>query len=70
MSTGWKQAGQKRWLWAAVSNHAVYFLVQVGQQGQALRGLLGAAFQGVIGSDRWGAYQAIPWPSRQNLLRA
>jgi transposase len=63
--TGWKQAGQRRWLWAAVTTGAVYFLVQVGRGAKALRGLLGAAFRGVICSDRWSAYQAIPLEQRQ-----
>jgi transposase len=63
--TGWKQAGQKRWLWAAVSTSAVYFLVQVGRGAKALRGLLGAVIRGVICSDRWSAYQAVPLAQRQ-----
>jgi transposase len=63
--TGWKQAGQKRWLWAAVTTSAVYFLVQVGRSAKALRGLLGAVIRGVICSDRWSAYQAVPLAQRQ-----
>jgi transposase len=63
--TGWKQAGRKRWLWAAVSAGAVYFLVQVDRGAKALRGLLGAALGGVICSDRWSAYQAVPLARRQ-----
>jgi transposase len=63
--TGWKEAGQKRWLWAAVSASAVYFLVQVGRGAKALRGLLGAAIRGVVCSDRWSAYQAVPLAQRQ-----
>jgi len=63
--TGWKQAGQRRWLWTAVSVSAVYFLVQIGRGAKALRNLLGALFQGVICSDRWSAYQAVPLAQRQ-----
>ena len=63
--TGWKQAGQRRWLWAAVTAGAAYFLVQAGRGVQALRGLLGAAMGGVICSDRWSAYQALPLCQRQ-----
>jgi transposase len=63
--TGWKQAGQKRWLWTAVSASAVYFLVQVGRGAKALRTLLGQTITGVIGSDRWSAYQAVPLAQRQ-----
>jgi transposase len=63
--TGWKEAGHKRWLWTAVSAGAVYFLVQLGRGAQALRGLLGAAIRGIICSDRWSAYQAVPLAQRQ-----
>ncbi len=63
--TGWKQAGQKRWLWAAVTAGAAYFLVQAGRGAKALRGLLGAVIRGVVCSDRWSAYQVIPLDRRQ-----
>src|SRR5262249_7836049 len=63
--TGWKQAGQRRWLWTAVTTGAVSFLVQLGRGAKALRGLLGAALGGVICSDRWSAYQAVPLAQRQ-----
>ncbi len=63
--TGWKQAGQRRWLWAAVTAGAVYFLVQAGRGAKALHGLLGAAVRGVVCSDRWSAYRALPLGQRQ-----
>ena len=63
--TGWKQAGQRCWLWAAVGAGAAYFLVQAGRGAEALRALLGGAVQGVIGSDRWSAYQRVPLAQRQ-----
>ena len=63
--TGWKQAGQKRWLWTVVSINAVYFLVQVGRGARALRHMLGQVIQGVICSDRWSAYQVVPLAQRQ-----
>jgi transposase len=63
--TGWKQAGQRRWLWTAVSASAVYFLVQVGRGAKALGQLLGGTIRGVLCSDRWSAYQAVPLAQRQ-----
>lgn len=63
--TGWKQAGQKRWLWTAVTASAVYFLVQVGRGAKALHNVLGQVIQGVICSDRWTTYQRIPLKQRQ-----
>jgi transposase len=63
--TGWKQAGQKRWLWTAVSASAVYFLVQVGRGAKALRNVVGQVIRGVVCSDRWSAYQVVPLSQRQ-----
>jgi transposase len=63
--TGGKQAGQKRWLWTAVTAGAVYFLVQVGRGAKALRGVLGEVIRGVVCSDRWSAYQGMPLSQRQ-----
>ncbi len=63
--TGWKEAGQRRWLWTAVTTGAAYFLVQAGRGAEALRGVLGAALTGIICSDRWSAYQTIPLARRQ-----
>jgi transposase len=63
--TGWKQAGKRRWLWTAVSASAAYFLVQVGRGAKALGTLLGGVIRGVICSDRFSAYQAVPLGQRQ-----
>lgn len=63
--TGWKQAGQRRWLWVAVTATAVYFLVHLRRSREALHALLGGAPQGVIVSDRWSAYQGIDLSRRQ-----
>jgi len=58
--TGWKQAGEKRWLWAAVTTTAALFVIHLRRGVVGLKALLGEAVQGLIGSDRWSAYQAIP----------
>jgi transposase len=63
--TGWKQAGQKRWLWAAVTSTAALFVIHLRRGAVGLKALLGEAIQGVIGSDRWSAYHLIPVERRQ-----
>jgi transposase len=63
--TGWKQAGQPRWLWTVVSAGAVYFLIQARRGAAALRNTLGGLLHGVICSDRWSAYQVVPLERRQ-----
>jgi transposase len=67
--TGWKQAGQKRWLWAAVTATAALFVVHLRRGAAGLKALLGEAIQGLICSDRWSAYQLIP-PGRRQLCWA
>jgi transposase len=63
--TGWKQGGQKRWLWVAVTATAVYFMVHLRRGAEALKGLLGEGVPGVITSDRWSAYHCVPVGRRQ-----
>jgi transposase len=63
--TGWKQAGQRRWLWTAVTSSAVFFLVQLGRGAKALHNVVGQVIRGVICSDRWTTYRRIPLSQRQ-----
>jgi transposase len=63
--TGWKQAGTRRWLWAAVTSTAAFFLVQARRGAKALKALLGEAVVGLVCSDRWSAYQSVPLSQRQ-----
>jgi transposase len=63
--TGWKQAGLRRWLWAAVTGAATLFLIHARRGAAGLRALLGQEPVGLIGSDRWSAYQIIPLLRRQ-----
>lgn len=63
--TGWKQNGQRRWLWVAVTATAVFFLVHARRGAEALKTLLGADVPGMITSDRWSAYSCVPGQRRQ-----
>jgi len=63
--TGWKQAGKKRWLWAAVTSTAALFVIHLRRGADGLKALLGEAIQGLICSDRWSAYHLIPRERRQ-----
>lgn len=63
--TGWKENGQRRWLWVAVTTTAVYFLVQLRRNSEALQTLLGAEVAGIITSDRWSVYHRVPLDHRQ-----
>jgi transposase len=63
--TGWKQAGQKRWLWAAVTSGAALFVIHLKRGAAGLKALLGEAIVGLVCSDRWSAYHLIPVERRQ-----
>jgi transposase len=65
--TGWKQAGQKRWLWLAATTTVAAFLIHARRSFQALQALLGSAGIGYLTSDRWSVYDR--WPLRQRQLR-
>ena len=62
--TGWPEAGKQRYLWAAVSGMGTVFQVERRTRA-ALERLLGAEFEGIVGSDRYAAYASIPLERRQ-----
>jgi transposase len=63
--TGWYQAGQRRWLWTAVTQGVAYFLIHTSRGGAALGALLGDALEGIVTSDRWSAYHRLDLYRRQ-----
>jgi transposase len=63
--TGWKQAGERRWLWVAVTVHCTYFVVAKNRSAAVVATLLGDLFGGVVSSDRYKAYLSIPIERRQ-----
>jgi transposase len=58
--TGWRQEKQRAWLWTAVTATLTVFRIDRSRGGAVLEALLGAAFAGVVGSDRWSAYNRFP----------
>jgi len=63
--TGWKQAGERRWLWVAVTALCTFFVVAKNRSAAVLLSLLGETFDGVVSSDRYKAYLSIPLERRQ-----
>lgn len=55
--TGWATGGQRRWLWVFVAPRFVVYTLAATRAAQVLEEMLGAAFPGVLTSDRWGAYE-------------
>jgi transposase len=63
--TSWRQAGQPRWLWTVVTALATVFVIANSRGSQVIKGLLGTAFTGILGSDRWSAYSWLDVACRQ-----
>ena len=63
--TGWNQAGQKRWMWTALTSLVAVFAIRASRGAQAVAELLGTAFRGFLVSDRWSAYSRVAAARRQ-----
>lgn len=62
--TGWREAKKRAWLWVAVTELVTVFLVHGSRGKKAAQELLGR-FTGILGSDRWGAYNDRDLSQRQ-----
>ena len=63
--TGWFQGGKRAWLWAAITGQMAVFLIRGTRGMKVAKELLGAAFAGILVSDRWPAYEWIEVKRRQ-----
>jgi transposase len=71
--TGWREGNQRAWLWVAATPLVSVFLIRQHRSGAVAREILSEAFGGIVGSDRWSAYNWLPTLMRQlcwaHLLR-
>ena len=56
--TGWKKAGERRWLWAFVASNFTFFQIAKSRSKKVLEEILGEFFPGIITSDRFSAYRS------------
>lgn len=63
--TGWREANGKAWLWVAVTGWVTVFVIRLSRGGQVVKELLGEDFAGIVGSDRWSAYNWLDVVLRQ-----
>jgi transposase len=63
--TGWREKGQKRWLWTAATATVAFFVIHLRRNFEGLKALLGETITGVVCSDRWSVYSKLPLNSRQ-----
>lgn len=63
--TGWRETGQRAWLWVAVTAICTLFLIVRSRGGPIVTQLLGADWTGIGTSDRWSAYKRLALERRQ-----
>jgi transposase len=54
--TGWREDKHRTWLWTVVTTALTVFHIDRSRGGAVVAALLGPQFAGVVGSDRWAAY--------------
>jgi len=62
--TGWSTRGEQRTLWSASTSEAAIFRIGEDRHRDRLDELLGG-YSGIVGSDRWWAYDHLDPESRQ-----
>lgn len=67
--TGWREAGQRRWLWVVVTAVATVFTLAPSRGRGVIQALLGEGFAGYLISDRWAAYTWLD-PTRRQVCWA
>lgn len=63
--TGWYLSGEARTLWGAFSKRTAVLRIAPDRGKVHLHGLIGADFEGVVGSDRFTAYNSLEPERRQ-----
>jgi transposase len=63
--TSWRESGRRAWLWVASSPQCTSFRITTSRGRAGLDVLLPADYGGIVGSDRWNAYNRYPAPQRQ-----
>ena len=63
--TGWREQAKRAWLWVAATPLVSVFLVLTTRSAKGARQLLGETFRGIVGSDRWSAYNWLDPQQRQ-----
>jgi len=63
--TGWSKGGKLCWLWMAATSFVACFKISAGRGKANFKELLGENIDGVVGSDRWRAYNFLDLANRQ-----
>jgi transposase len=67
--TGWREHGKRMWLWISATSLVAVFRVLTTRGAVGAKALLGEDFWGIVGTDRYAAYNWID-PRRRQLCWA
>src|SRR5713101_5387339 len=67
--TGWREHGKRVWLWISATSLVTVFRVLTTRGAAGAKALLGEDFRGIVGTDRYAAYNWID-PRRRQLCWA
>jgi hypothetical protein len=63
--TGWHEQAKRAWLWVAATPLVAVFGILASRGAKGAQQLLGTTFHGIVGSDRWSAYNWLDPQQRQ-----
>jgi hypothetical protein len=66
--TGWRVSGRTHWLWCFTTRKATYYMIDRSRGSPALSKFFTAAFDGILVTDFWAAYNAVVCAARQACL--
>ncbi len=66
--TGWRVSGKTQWLWCFTTNRATFYMINRSRGSPALLKFFTEAYDGVLISDFWAAYNAVECAARQACL--
>jgi len=66
--TGWRVDGKTHWLWCFTTTHATYYMIDRSRGSPALSRFFVEAFDGVLVTDFWAAYQSVSCADQQMCL--
>ena len=63
--TSWTEDKKRAWLWVALTKTVAVFVIRCSRGAKVAKELLGAAFGGILHSDRWAGYDWVDVARRQ-----
>jgi hypothetical protein len=66
--TGWRVQGQTCWLWCFANQQVCYYMIDRCRGSPALQKFFTEAFEGVLITDFWSAYESVCAEDRQYCL--